>query len=109
MQYSDFTLDQMFERCKNYQDVCNIFFELAKDSERKEQLESILYTGGYKDFGCSSKISNKDNPGIELRRRLSMAYLLIRNPKSFDYFVENQINLFHGTNANALPSILKLD
>lgn len=35
-----------------------------------------------------------------------MAYLLATNPETFEIMASNNINLFHGTNANALPSIL---
>jgi len=107
MEYSDYSLKQIFENAKNYQEVCNLFFQLVTNDDIKEKLESILYKGGYKEFGISSKITNRDNPFIEMKRRISMAYLLIRNPETFDILVQNKINLFHGTNANALPSILK--
>lgn len=36
-----------------------------------------------------------------------MAYVLATNPESFEVIYKNNINLFHGTKANALPSILK--
>lgn len=36
-----------------------------------------------------------------------MAYLLATHPDTFDAVVDNDIKLFHGTNANALPNILK--
>ena len=42
-----------------------------------------------------------------MQRRISMANLFVQNPKSFDILQKNNINIFHGTNANALPSILK--
>ena len=35
-----------------------------------------------------------------------MAYLLATNPETFEILAENNINLFHGTNSNALPNIL---
>lgn len=36
-----------------------------------------------------------------------MAYLLLRNPKLIDSMYNTGAHFFHGTNANALPSILK--
>lgn len=105
MKYTDFTLDQL--NSTDYKKISNMFFELAKTKEEKEILESILYEGGYKDFGFSTHIGNRDNPQIEMQRRISMANLFVQNPKSFDILQKNNINIFHGTNANALPSILK--
>ena len=37
----------------------------------------------------------KDNPDIEMQRRLGMANLLVQNPKTFDKLVENNVNIFH--------------
>lgn len=49
----------------------------------------------------------KNNPTIEARKRLDMAYLLLKNPQMIDVIQEKSAYFFHGTNANALPSILK--
>ena len=102
-----FTLEQITGSIDQYNKLCNIFLSLAKDNETKTILENVLYEGRVNDFYFGSNISNKDNPIIEGQRRLAMAYLAVRNPETFNYFVNNKINLFHGTNANALPSILK--
>ena len=107
MEYSYFTKEQIMREFNNYQELCDLFFDLATDNETKEKLAHILYEGGYKGFSFSSKIVSKDNPYIEIKRRASLAYLLIRNPETFDNLVENRVNLFHGTKSNALPSILK--
>lgn len=105
--YIRYQLDQITRQLKNYQELCNIFFELANDSETRVTLEEILYQGTYKGFNFYTELCNKDNPFLEGKRRISMAYLLIRNPETFYFLVQNKINLFHGTNANALPTILK--
>ena len=97
MEYSDYTKEQVMTEFGNYQELCELFFSLAKDDETKNKLEHILYEGGYKGFSFSSKIVNKDNPYIEIKRRASLAYLLIRNPETFDNLVDKQVNLFHGT------------
>ena len=49
----------------------------------------------------------KNNPYIEARKRISFAYLLASNPETFEIIAKNNVNIFHGTNANALPNILK--
>lgn len=36
-----------------------------------------------------------------------MAYLLIRNPMTYIQLENNKINIFHGTNSEALPNVLK--
>ena len=107
MQYSDFTYEQIMSEFRNYQELCNLFFEMTSNIQIKDKLRSILYEGGYQNFSFNSEMASHDNPAIEIKRRVSMAYLLITNPTTFDKLVENKINLFHGTNANALPSILK--
>ena len=103
--YCNYSLEQLMEYSK-YQEICNMFLSLAQDEETKEKLESILYEGGYKDFSISSKICNKDNPSIEMSRRISTAYIILRNPETFDMMVQHKVSLFHGTNGNALPGIL---
>ena len=89
---------------KNYV-VC--FFELAINDSQKEKLQSILYEGGYKDYSLNSGVCSIDNPYLEMQRRVSMAYLIIKNEDTFDEIVFNHINLFHGTNSKALLGIVE--
>ena len=105
MRYSDYDLDQLMFY-KEYKTLCDMFLALAKDEETKEKLSSILFQGGYKDY-CPSGGIGRNNPFIDIERRLSLAYLIVRNPETFDKLVENNIIYFHGTNANALPGIIK--
>lgn len=49
----------------------------------------------------------KNNPGIEGRKRLDMAYLLLNNPQMIETIQKSKAHFFHGTNANALFNILK--
>ena len=49
----------------------------------------------------------RNNPHIERKRRLGFAYVLATNPETFSILTKNNINLFHGTNSNALTNILK--
>ena len=103
--YSDYSFEGVMS-VPSYRKLCEEFLNLAPNAEIKSKLESILFKGGYKDFCVSSKIA-RDNIDFEVNKRLDLASLLITNPETFDVLVENNINLFHGTNANALPSILK--
>lgn len=107
MERIGYKLEQINDCCGNYKEICNLFFELVQEDEMRIKLEDILYNGKYKDFYVISGVCSKDNPYIEATRRISIAYLMIRNPETFDVLVSEQVNLFHGTNANALPSILK--
>lgn len=102
-----FTIEQIFTRIPNYKTLCDLYLALALDEETKVILEEILYNGSYGDYVFSSGLSNKNNPLIEGQRRLSMAYLFIKNPSTFNSLAENKVNLFHGTNSTALPAILE--
>lgn len=92
---------------ESYENVFRNIVQLPFDETTKTMLKEILYKGRYGDFMLDSEICNLDNYRISAYRRLSMAQLLLTNPETFNYLAEHNINLFHGTNANALPSILK--
>lgn len=49
----------------------------------------------------------KENVTLESEKRLNMAYLLLKNPQMFDIIQKSGGHFLHGTNANALSSILK--
>lgn len=49
----------------------------------------------------------KNNALIESIKRMNMAYLLLKDPQVIEEIEEKNAYFFHGTNANALPSILK--
>lgn len=102
-----YTIEQMIECNSNYEEICKIFFELAPNEIIKEKLRNILYNGESNGFVFNTYKSNMDNPQIEVQRRISMAYLLIRNQETYEFMEKNKINLFHGTNSNALSNILK--
>lgn len=53
------------------------------------------------------EILYKNNPMLESKKRLNMAYLLLKNPQIIKVIHESGGHFFHGTNANALPSILR--
>lgn len=52
-------------------------------------------------------VQYKNNPAIEGKKRLNMAYLLLENPQMIETIKKSGGYFFHGTNANALPYILK--
>ncbi len=106
MEYSEYSLEQLKQN-SNFEKLCSYFFNLAKDKETYETLQSILYKGGIEQYSFSAKMPIKNNPEIEMKRRFSMAYLFITEPQTFKFFVDNNINLFHGTNASVVPDILK--
>ncbi|MBQ8659444.1 MAG: hypothetical protein IJ475_01210 [Bacilli bacterium] len=105
MNYSPFSLEQIRESFRNYDELSEIFNDLIPE-ESKGILSEILNEGGYNGFAFRTGMS-KDSPLIEGQRRFAMAYLLLRNPNTFEEIIQNRINVFHGTNANALPSIIK--
>ena len=79
----------------------------------KVKYSGILYEGGFEDFSVNGdfymqrEVLYKNNPTIEAEKRLNMAYLLLTNPQIIETIQKNSSCFFHGTNANALPSILK--
>ena len=66
----------------------------------------ILYDGQYGNYSVDTDLTNKGSATLEMGRRASMAYILATNPETFEILYQNNINLFHGTNINALPNIL---
>ena len=105
MNYTAYSLDRLMD-FKNYKEICDRFLELAIDEETKEKLESILYKGGYKNYDPYGG-EGRNNPYIDIQRRMGLAYLIIKNPDTFDKLVDNNIMYFHGTRVDALPGILK--
>ena len=106
MNYSDYTTEQVIKSVINYEDVCTKLIDLGKDEETKRKLGEILYNGGFDGYRVSTTFQIRGNPNTEAKKRIAVANLLIRNPETFEFFRANGINLYHGTNANALSSIL---
>lgn len=101
----NFTKDQVEKWIDK--DIKSSFYELAKDSYTKDELNAILENGKIGDKFLKSHYHCVDSPKIEAGRRISMAYLLINDRDTYEYLKENHINIFHGTNANAIPGIAK--
>ena len=105
MSYSEYRFEDINGR--DYSEACKILFSLAPNEDVKRKLESILYLGEYNGVGFVSSIGMRGDYNTEAKRRLSMAYLLLRNPSTLAVITKNNVYLFHGTNGNALPSIIK--
>jgi len=97
MEYSKYDIEQLKE-IYNYQELCNCFLELAKDDETRYKLESILYQGGYKNYGFTEHKMGIDGPIVDASRRAGLAYLALTNPDTFDELAKGDITYFHGTN-----------
>ncbi len=107
--YSDFSTDRIMED-SNYKTICEKFLKipkLLKNEDMRKKMEQILFEGGVGNYSINNDIIRKNNPEIERGRRVAYASLLAITPETFDAVTENNITLFHGTNANALPKILK--
>ena len=102
----NFPLDRLM-KYGNYDKTCETFFSLAEDKKTLDKLKAILYDGELDNYSAKSGFHCRDNPKIEIRRRIALASVLLTNPETFDFFIKNDICIFHGTNANALPGILK--
>lgn len=83
------------------------FYENAKDKETIKELDKLIKKGKMGNTFLKSNYGGRNNPSIEAARRLSMAYVLISDRATYDYWRANNINIFHGTNANALIGISK--
>ena len=102
-------MDYAYEDVKKWFDdnVITSFYDFAQDDNMKTELDKILKEGKTGNNGLGAHFSRKDNPRIEAQRRISMAYLLVNDRDTYEYLKENHINIFHGTNANALVGIAK--
>lgn len=83
------------------------FYENAKDKETIKELDKLIKKGKMGNTFLKSNYDGRNNPSIEAARRLSIAYVLISDRATYDYWQANKINIFHGTNANALIGISK--
>ena len=101
--------EKIFERDSIYRSYAEHLINKTKElpEETKIIVKGILYDGGYDGFSVNSTITAPDNPKYEAYRRLNMAALAIIAPEDYKVIPENKVNLFHGTNSNALENILK--
>ena len=83
MGYSDYDIEQIKE-FPIFGELCEMIFELSSSDVQREKLQSVLLEGGYEGYSLNSGICSKDDPFFALKRRISMAYLVIRNEDTFD-------------------------
>lgn len=102
-------MDYAYEDVKKWfnDNVITSFYDFAQDDNMKTELDKILKEGKIGNNGLGAHFSCTDNSRIEAQRRTSMAYLLVNDRDTYEYLKENHINIFHGTNANALVGIAK--
>ena len=111
MIYSDYFIDQIASPM--YEQVAQKLLSLSENEETKKKISGILYEGGFDNFfvngsyNMEKEVLFKNNPSIEASKRLNMAYLLLTNPEMVETMQQTGASFFHGTNANALPGILK--
>ena len=105
--YSNYSPDKFKD--KKYLELINSMASITFDEENREKIISIMKEGGYDNYSVNNAASlmNNNNPLIEARKRVGVAYLIARNPETYDYITKNNVCVFHGTNSHALPGILK--
>ena len=67
----------------------------------------IFYYGRCGNYIIGNSLASKDNALLEFERRTKLIELASTNLEAFEQIISNNLNLFHGTNVNALPNILK--
>lgn len=88
MVYSDFSIDQFDTNFFN--EISNQLLEKTQDEETKRKMIGILYEGGFDNFSVNGDktmekpILLKNNPDIEINKRINMAFLLLKNPEIID-------------------------
>ena len=104
--YSNFSPDNF--KYSKYLELIDSMMKVSGNEEDRKRIFSIMTEGGYDNntINKASYLMNRNNPGIEARKRAGQAYLLSRYPDTFYELVRRDICLFHGTDSNALPSIL---
>lgn len=88
MEYSDYSIEQIVSPM--YEKVAKKIISLANDEDTKRKLNGILYDGGFDSFSVNGAthmqkmVNYKNNPTIEGKKRLNMAYLLLKNPQAIE-------------------------
>lgn len=93
----------LFENDSEYKRL----YELANSETKKDAIRKILTTGEFNGFKLNSMLSNKkDNVGIERKRRIKFAKMILLDENLFLNLANNGLNCFHGTRIDALETIL---
>ena len=104
--YSDYIFS-LFEEQKLFMNGVHAFEQSNLNHETKDVVHNLLYEGGHDGFSVNNRLIYPDNAFSESNRRLDFASMAINSPECFESIKKNGVNLFHGTNSNALADILK--
>ena len=73
---------------------------------RGRKFYGIFYNGEYNGYTCKGRAS-EDNAWLEFKRRKNLIMLAKNNKEAFEQIIANNVNLYHGTNFNALLGIIE--
>lgn len=97
----------LFEKYPGYKRLYECFIELANTDSQKIAIEQIMKTGEFNGFKINSMLSNeKDSIRAERNRRIEFAEMILTNESLFLNLSNNGLNCFHGTEIDALDTIL---
>lgn len=66
-----------------------------------------MLEGGYDGYSVNSSFGMRNDTITQQEKRLSVAFIAATTPEAYETISKNNVGLFHGTNSNALASILK--
>ena len=97
----------LFAKYPGYRRLYECFLELANSDIQKDALEQIMKYGEYNGFKLNSMLSNeKDSERSERNRRIEFAEMILHDESLFFKLANNKLNCFHGTEGQALETIL---
>ena len=107
MGYTNINFDGLQE--ENVKRMLETFLRFAKTNEAREMIQGVIEQGKYDNYSTETYkgVEEKWHSGIEIRKRIGMAYLISQYPETFKCLKDNRIALFHGTSSLALPGILR--
>ena len=89
-----------------YKDKVDEMVRREHNAEVASRIHDIFYNGIHEGYSTEGRTC-RDNSDLEFKRRMSLIKLANIDRVTFNQLIDNNINLFHGTNFNALPKILK--
>ena len=99
--------NNLFIKYPGYKKLYECFIELAETDDQKEAIEQIMKNGEYNGYKLNSMLSNKAySDRTERNRRISFCEMILFDNDLFNYLVNNGLNVFHGTQIDALQTIL---
>lgn len=77
-----------------------------EDEKTRQKILEIFYNGECEGYNLEG-VCSKDNAYLDFMRRKNLIEIAHNDINAFKQIINNNINLFHGTNFNALPGIIK--